>query len=152
LQITTNFNSWHYARLTQIAQVLARSSYLESVLPLSTAVPAEGFLFSDSDMPRFAKWKKLVFLGPRHGRITDDSIALIRSMRELKIITLLNCHITSTGFRDLALHSQITSLGVSGSLIGDDAFDILSQCQHLRRLDISNTSITDAALIQIKTL
>ncbi len=142
---------WNLPLPEDILSIFLESSEMETfdVLSLASSLPPRGYLFSDEDIPRIAKWVRLKSLGIRYTNLSDRSIPAFKSLRSLTHLTTMKSQITNDGFRELAEQSELTGLGVAGSMITDDALKALAQHKNIQRLDIANTALSDTGLREI---
>jgi Leucine Rich repeat len=87
--------------------------------------------------------------------ISDSELATIqdqlRSFRRLKL-ELGESNITNMGIKELAGASNIHSLGVESTAIGDDGLATIATLTELVELDLTRCRVTDAGLPRLKAL
>jgi hypothetical protein len=85
-----------------------------------------------------------------NGGATDDSLALLRWLPDVKQLVLRSCLVSHVGLRNVAALSQLEGLALhDATAINDEAIQTIAGLKHLKQLALGRTAITDASLATI---
>jgi hypothetical protein len=86
-------------------------------------------------------------------KVTDSGLKVLQKFRQLEKLSITDCHITDTGVRAIAGLPEITDLVLDGNpKITAKGLLQLSQLKKLRRLCVSQTSVTASDLATIQSM
>src|SRR5262249_50235641 len=94
-----------------------------------------------ASMPRIARWQTLHRLGLQIDEITDDCVAHIVGLTELRELDLSYSGITDAGLRHLAPLTNLDAIDLSETAITQHGLAPLAALPRLRRLNLINTHI-----------
>ncbi len=119
-------------------------------LPKLHTLHAGGLEVGDADLLAFAGWPRLNNLDLSSTRITDAGLAHLRGMGGLLSLGLDDTAITGAGLENLGPMPQLLEIRLSRTRVAD--LTPLVGLAKLRRLDLSQTPITDSGLAPIVKL
>lgn len=85
-------------------------------------------------------------------KVSDDELALLRSLPTLKKLTLLESGITDKGVEHLAGLSNLEELSLVGNRLTDHGLEQLKGLKKLQTLEVSGNDISDAGLVHLQGL
>lgn len=85
-------------------------------------------------------------------QITDEGVAGIKGLRELRILNLRGTKITDTTLEHLAGMTKLESLDIGFAQVGDSGLERLAGLENLRELTIGGNKLTDIGLLPLRQL
>lgn len=83
---------------------------------------------------------------------SNDDLALLSMLPQLKKLSLLECNITDDGMKRLSPLVNLEELDLEGNVLSDKGLEAIEKLTKLRRLTLSVTDITDAGLNHLKEM
>jgi hypothetical protein len=84
--------------------------------------------------------------------VTDDAIANIKNLPNLKSLDLSNTGVTDKSLESLKDLGRLRSLHLDHTAITDKGLEHLKNCKNLEQLDVGETKITDKGIAALKDL
>lgn len=118
-----------------------------------------GNKISDAGLKHLQELTKLRRLGIRNSshqdsrmEITDEGLAQLAPLRELRSLDLVGTAVTGEGLRHLSNFPHLESLFLSGPWINDDGMARVSNCKELKTLGLQYTKVGDKGFEQLGKL
>jgi hypothetical protein len=111
--------------------------------------------FTDAEIDAVIECPEVVDLTMERVSITDAGLVKLKALPKLRRLILNDCPITGRGLETLAglpLRDQLFSIGLRGSQVKDEDLVWLKDFPALERVDVSQTSLTDACLPALEML
>jgi Leucine-rich repeat (LRR) protein len=130
-------------------------SVLDSVkyIPTLESLELNKTLINGPSLVPITKLSNLKALRVQDDRLSDDAIESIIKLPKLEYLSLShNPGITDDGVAKLMDLKELRSLRLASLRISDEGLQNIDRLKHLRTLDLSGTNITDKTLDKIKEL
>lgn len=111
--------------------------------------------FTDKEIDLIIRCPQVVELTMEKTAITDQGLAKLGPLKQLRRLILNNCAISSAGLEILAglpLRETVISIGLQGTMIKEDDLKWLKGFSRLERLDVAGTRLSDASLSELQSL
>ena len=102
----------------------------------------------NAGLAHLADMTNMVGLDLRSTQVTDQGLQHLHRMTELELLYLSNTQVTAASLQQLRQFPQLRDLAIAGTQIADDDVRHL-QGLPLKRLNLTHTTITDAAMKHI---
>ncbi len=109
---------------------------------------AHSIFITDAGIRSIVKLSELRSLDLEGARLTDDGLKLIATLPELKNLELESCVITDARLEHLR-GMKLEELNLRNTQITNRSIEGLKQMKALRRLEVNNTGVTEAACAQL---
>lgn len=117
------------------------------------AVKLAGTWVNDSELLDLAALPGLERLDLSHTRISDEGLLYLRRAKRIRELNLLYAEqITDQGMNAIKLWTELRSLNVRGTRIGDGTMAVVSGLPQIQSLDVSGTAITENGLDNLISL
>lgn len=104
-----------------------------------------------ADFAKEATCKKLARLFLERTKLTDDSLASLKTFTGLEELDLSRLEITDEGLAHLKGHKKLTALYLTGTSITDAGLQQLRGLSALETLEVSGTKVTKTGLAQLQS-
>jgi hypothetical protein len=117
------------------------------------AVKLSGTWVNDSELLDLAALPSLERLDLSHTRISDEGLLYLRPAKRIRELNLLYAEqITDQGMNAIKQWSELRSLNVRGTRIGDGTMAVASGLPQIESLDVTATAITENGLDSLISL
>src|SRR5450631_1322361 len=108
--------------------------------------------FTDEGMASLAGLRNLKHLILRNTLVTDDGLKYLQNLTALEELDLSGTRITGLGLQHLSNLKSIRSLNLLGAQVPDDFMDILAGMKSLEVLNLYRTLVTNSGLASLHSL
>lgn len=105
---------------------------------------------SDSLLKRIGQYKHVPSLDLSNAPITDEGLAYLSNLVDLRSMNLSNTKITDAALQHLSRHQHLQFLDLSSTKISDAELTHLERCVHLSILDLRKTQVTSEGVKRLK--
>lgn len=88
----------------------------------------------------------------KNSQITDDGVAIIQKLKQLKRLFLSETHVTDAGLTHLEPLSNLVWLDLGETQVTDAGLVHLQKMADLRNLFLTGTQVTDAGLVHVRKM
>jgi Leucine-rich repeat (LRR) protein len=107
---------------------------------------------TDDDLRLIGKLRGVTSLSLNFTAISDQGLAQIAQMSQLKYLGLSRTRITSRGIRDLAEMKDLQNLHIDGTQVDDGGLETIGSFANLRMLGLGGTQVTSTGIGQLSRL
>ena len=107
---------------------------------------------TDASAATISKMETLSFLQLNSLSLSDQFLAELKGLPNLKILGLRGTLVTGDGMKHLSRHPKLSELDVYKTEVDDTGVDALTACQMLRFIGLSNTRITNDVLQKLSNV
>ncbi|GIX03550.1 MAG: hypothetical protein KatS3mg113_0556 [Planctomycetaceae bacterium] len=105
-----------------------------------------------NSFPAIAQATSLEELRVDPGKITDESLAVLRPLSELQRFDLRGVKLSYAGYAELLHHKKLIELDLRDSNMDDQALDVVTDLPELERLWLGRTRVTDEGVKKLAKL
>lgn len=92
----------------------------------------------------------IVSVDASDSKLSDEQLALIGALKDLRELDLSNTAVTNTGLQQLTRLKNLEKIWLDGTAVTDEGLSVLTQLPRLKKVSCANTTINDSAVISLK--
>ncbi|HVY91098.1 MAG TPA: hypothetical protein VHA14_00060, partial [Bryobacteraceae bacterium] len=145
-------NTWTNLRQLRCSQCSISKLDLSTVFPKLEDLDLSFNPFTDEGMAGLANLKNLRVLMLRDTLVTDDGLKYLKDLTNLEVLDLSGTKVSNKGIEYLRNLKSMRRLNLLGATADDSAMDILSGMPRLQVLNLYRTRITNSGVAKLESL